>query len=155
MGTEIERKFLIERVPDEVPLGSGVVIRQGYVAEEDGVSVRVRITATEAWLTVKAGHGVARTEVEVPITPADAEALWRHTEGRRIAKRRHRIALADGHVAELDVYDGPLAGLRTVEVEFASHDAATAFQPPAWFGRDVTDVPGWSNLELSRHGIPR
>jgi adenylate cyclase len=155
MATEIERKFLVDRLPDAAELGAGVAMRQGYVAEEDGVAVRVRITDDEARLTIKAGDGVSRTEVELPLDVDEAESLWPFSEGRRITKRRHRVALAGGHVAEVDVYAGPLDGLLTVEVEFESDEDAGAFVPPSWFGREVTTEPGWSNLSLSRDGIPR
>ena len=47
-----------------------------------------------------------------------------------------------------------LAGLWTVEVEFDSAQAAQDFRPPAWFGAEVTDVDGWSNAALARHGRP-
>jgi adenylate cyclase len=153
MATEIERKFLVEEPPPHA-LGRDVPIRQGYVAEEDGVSVRVRITDVAAVLTIKAGAGVARTEIELPLDVAEAESLWPFTEGRRIEKRRHEIPLGGDDVAELDVYAGPLDGLLTVEVEFVDEEAAAAFTPPAWFGRELTGVAGWSNLELSRHGRP-
>jgi CYTH domain-containing protein len=151
---EIERKFLVDEPPDAAQLGTGESIRQGYVAAEEAVSVRVRITDREAWLTVKAGGGVARTEVELPLSEEQADALWPHTEGRRIVKRRHRVALDGDDVAELDVYAGALDGLITVEVEFDDEAAADAFEPPAWFGREVTHESGWSNLSLSEHGRP-
>ena len=57
------------------------------------------------------------------------------------------------HVAELDVYEGTLAGLLTVEVEFDSEDTAQQFAPPEWFGREVTDQEQWSNAALARHGL--
>ena len=155
MGTEIERKFLVDRLPDPADLGAGVAMRQGYVAEEDGVAVRVRITDDEARLTIKAGDGVSRTEVELPLDVDEAASQWPFSEGRRIAKRRHRVDLPGGRVAEVDVYAGPLEGLLTVEVEFASEADAAAFVAPSWFGREVTTEPGWSNLSLSRDGIPR
>ena len=154
VATEIERKFLVQQAPGADERGAGTPMRQGYVAEEGGVSVRVRITDTAARLTIKAGSGVARTEVEVPLDPAEAESLWPFTEGRRIEKRRHDIPLGGDDVAELDVYAGPLDGLLTVEVEFGDEDAAASFTPPAWFGREVTGEPGWSNLDLSRNGRP-
>ena len=37
---------------------------------------------------------------------------------------------------------GALTGLSVAEVEFATEDAADAFEPPAWFGREVTDDLG-------------
>ncbi|MGC1513429.1 MAG: CYTH domain-containing protein [Acidimicrobiales bacterium] len=156
MTTEIERKFMLDEAPPSEQLDAGVHFRQGYLAEEGAVEVRVRITPADATLTVKAGAGVSRTEVDLPIAVERAEALWPHTLGRRIDKTRHRVALDDtlGHVAEVDLYAGVLAGLCVVEVEFSSETEAEAFVPPAWFGRELTGESGWTNAALARHGRP-
>lgn len=153
MAAEIERKFVVTGPPGELRLGSGTRLRQGYLALDGAVEVRLRVTAHSAVITVKAGRGLTRTEVESPIDRADAEALWPHTEGRRLEKVRHRVALGD-LVADVDVYDGALAGLCTAEVEFASEQAAAAFDPPGWFGPEVTGQPGWDNASLACHGRP-
>jgi CYTH domain-containing protein len=153
VSTEIERKFLVASPPTADELGPGVPYRQGYLAGEGTVESRVRIAPDEAWITVKAGSGLSRTEVEVPIALADAEALWPHTAGRRLEKVRHRLPV-EGGVAEVDRYGGELDGLWTVEVEFASEDDAAAFVPPAWFGAEVSDDPAWTNGSLARHGRP-
>ena len=155
MPAEIERKFVAAEAPDAGRLGDGVHIRQGYLAEDDGVSVRVRITDAKSWLTVKAGTGLERTEVEVTIDHDAAEELWPYTAGRRLEKTRYRVELPDDVVAEVDLFDDDLADLCLVEVEFDSVDVADAFVPPAWFGREVTGTPGWSNADLARTGIPR
>jgi len=153
--TEIERKFILSTDP---PPGHtpGVHLRQGYLAEQDGVEVRIRIAGADATLTVKAGTGVSRTEVEVAVSVEQAEALWPYTVGRRIDKTRSRVVLDDplGVVAEVDVYAGALTGLCVVEVEFNSESDAAAFDPPAWFGRELTGQPGWSNASLARNGRP-
>lgn len=156
MTIEIERKFIVPEAPPSGQLGVGVHLRQGYLAEEDTVEVRVRITSATATLTVKAGTGISRTEVDVAISSAQAEALWPHTAGRRIDKTRYRVALDDplGHVAEVDVYAGALAGLHVAEVEFRSEENAAAFVPPGWFGRELTGEPEWSNAALARRGRP-
>jgi CYTH domain-containing protein len=154
MASEIERKFLAASVPGELDLAPGRRLRQGYLAEDGPVEVRLRWTDAEATLTVKAGSGLHRTEVEAPIGAADADALWSHTEGRRLEKVRSEVVLDDGVVAEVDRYEGPLDGLVTVEVEFASEDEAARFEPPAWFGRELTGEAGWSNAALARHGRP-
>jgi adenylate cyclase len=153
VATEIERKFLVARPPGEDELGAGVHFRQGYLAGEGDVDARIRIAPDRAWITVKAGRGVARTEVEVPIALDDAEALWPHTAGRRLEKVRFFVPV-EGGTAEVDRYAGELEGLWTVEVEFASAEDAASFVPPAWFGADVTDVDGWSNGALARRGRP-
>jgi CYTH domain-containing protein len=153
VATEIERKFLVVEPPAADVLGAGVHYRQGYLAGEGDVECRVRIGPDEAWITVKAGRGVARTEVEVAIPHDEAEALWPHTAGRRLEKDRFRVAVPGG-VAEVDQYADELAGLWTVEVEFASAQDATTFTPPAWFGPELTDLDGWSNGALARRGRP-
>jgi adenylate cyclase len=155
---EIERKFLPDRVPTDRLPAAGTVMRQGYIAEERGVAVRIRITQSSATLTIKGGGGLARTEVETTVPHDEAEALWALTEGRRIEKTRYEVPLDDGGqhglIAEIDVYAGPLDGLCTIEVEFASHDDADSFTPPEWFGRDVTGEERWSNAALARAGRP-
>ncbi len=153
MAVEIERKFLVNEPPPHDVLGPGVPIRQGYLAGEGDVETRVRITPDSAWITVKAGRGTTRTEVEVPVDLAEAEALWAHTAGRRLEKVRHDVPVTGG-IAEVDRYGGELDGLWTVEVEFAAPDDAEAFVPPPWFGAELTDVGGWSNASLARRGRP-
>jgi adenylate cyclase len=150
---EIERKFIVDDLPGPDQLGAGTRLRQGYLAEEDDVEVRIRLADGSAVLTVKAGRGLTRTEVEVPLDLAAAEALWAHTAGRRIEKVRHRTPVGSS-VAEVDVYGGELSGLCIAEVEFASEAEAAAFRSPSWFGREVTGEPGWANASLARHGAP-
>jgi adenylate cyclase len=150
---EIERKFLVVDVPPEAMSGPGVGLRQGYLAEDGDVEVRIRISDGGAVLTVKAGQGMVRTEVEVPLEAAAAETLWVHTEGRRIEKVRHRVPV-EGAVADLDIYAGALDGLATVEVEFASEAEAHAFAPPPWFSAELTGDKRWGNAALAKHGRP-
>ncbi len=154
MASEIERKFLVPETPGTGVLGSGTVIRQGYLAVDKGVEVRLRLTEGTATLTVKAGTGLQRDEVEVSLGDAEARELWPHTDGRRVEKTRYRVALGGEQVAEVDLYDGSLVGLCTVEVEFPTESAAVAFSPPGWFGQELTAQPGWSNAALSLNGRP-
>lgn len=54
----------------------------------------------------------------------------------------------------MDVFHGELEGLAIVEVEFPSSEAADAFEPPAWFGEEITGRPEWSNPGLAVRGRP-
>jgi CYTH domain-containing protein len=155
MADEIERKFLMAAVPDAPVPEPGVQLRQGYLAIDGAVEVRVRLMPEADRLTVKAGAGLTRTEVELQLDPADSAALWVHTVGRRVEKTRHRVDLDAGLVAEIDRYEGALEGLSTVEVEFPNAQQAEAFDPPAWFGQELTGDPRWSNAELARRGVPK
>jgi len=149
---EIERKWLVAAAPAGMTT-AGQHIRQGYVARDGNVEVRVRIVDTTSLLTIKVGAGLARREVELEIGADEAGELWPATEGRRIEKVRYRVPVGD-HVAEVDVYDGALAGLQTVEVEFASEADAGSFVAPVWFGDEVTGDGRWSNASLAANGKP-
>jgi adenylate cyclase len=148
---ERERRFLVDRVPDAV--GDGDHIVQGYLMTEPA-AVRVRRRDGVCTLTIKTGTGLARTEIEREITVDEFDALWDVATDLRIEKRRHLVPLSDGRVAELDLFTGALDGRRIVEVEFESDDAAAAFEPPDWFGREVTDDGRYTNAALARHGWP-
>ena len=154
MATEIERKWIADQAPEPDRLGAGTPLRQGYVAIDGDVTVRVRISPEQAWLTIKGGgDGLDRTEVEVPLDLDEAEDLWRHTGDRRLEKTRHRVPV-EQFTAEVDLFGGSLDGLCLVEVEFPSIEAAEAFTAPGWFGREVTGQPEWSNASLARDGRP-
>jgi len=146
---EIERKFLVARVPDDLG-GTARGIDQGYVALDEGAEVRVRRIGDELWLTVKGTGGLARVEEELRLSGEQFESLWPLTEGRRIEKTRHTLP---GGV-EVDVYDGSLTGLVVAEIEFASEEESAAFDPPDWFGAEVTDDPRYKNRALAVSGRP-
>jgi CYTH domain-containing protein len=149
--TEIERRFLVAGLPHDAL--AGVRMRQGYVALDGTAAVRVREADGEHVLTVKGGQGLMRTEVEFSTDAAQFEALWALTGGRHIDKCRHIVRVGE-HTVEVDVFGGTLNGLVIAEVEFESIDAAHAFVPPSWFGREVTDEPLWNNASLALHGRP-
>ena len=146
---ERERKFLLDRVPEFTD--PGVSLRQGYLAIDGSVSVRVRDAGRDGCtLTLKAGRGAVRTELEWPLSRPQFDAAWDQTKGRRIHKTRHRIAL-DAHTVEVDIFHDDLDGLLLAEVEFESEEALAAFEPPAWFGTEVTDHDEYTNAALAVH----
>jgi adenylate cyclase len=154
-GVEIERKFLVEQVPTRLDAPPSGEIEQGYLAlTDDGIKVRVRRYGELAFLTIKSSGGQARLEEEIEIDERRFRALWALTEGRRIHKTRYLIQAAGQLRIELDVCHDHLGGLVTAEVEFESPDAAAAFTPPAWLGREVTDDPRYKNRWLATHGAP-
>ena len=148
---ERERRFLVESLPEPLPEPNR--IEQAYVSTGPA-SVRVRRIDDKHILTVKTGSGRNRQEIERDLTQEEFEAIWEAATELRIAKRRHRIDLGDGLTAELDLYGGSLEGHRLVEVEFDDDDAADDFEPPDWFGREVTDDNRYTNSSLARYGWP-
>ena len=88
------------------------------------------------------------------------ESLWPLISGRRIEKTRYYIPYVDPegdkHTIELDLYHGPnhLDGLCTAEVELEGREAeatlrADTFQPPEWFGEDISSNLSYKNRSLA------
>ena len=153
MATEIERKFLLRELPATLRLARRQTIKQGYLALDGDTEVRVRTGSQPPRLTIKSGRGEVRTEVELDVDGQRAAELWKLTEGRRVEKTRRRLRV-DGVEAEVDEYEGDLAGLVVVEVEFPDEEASRAFTPPAWFGRELTGDDAYANRSLAADGRP-
>ncbi len=152
MNLEIERKWLIKKLP-ELSAHAGEEISQGYLnLENDSAEVRLRSHRNRYFQTVKLGNsGLSREEFEIELTDEQFLALWPATAGRRIEKTRYRIN-SHGYIIELDVYHGSLEGLVVAEVEFQSEEHARAFVPPHWFGREVTEDSRYKNRNLAQFG---
>ncbi len=163
---EIERKFIIDTaiVADLKKHGFQLdgypheKIDQGYLANTPDGAVRVRRKGPKFFLTYKAAsasHVAERIELETELTADQFEAMWPGTEGRRVEKTRYKVPSGDGvHTIELDVFEGEHAGHVLAEVEFASTAEADAFQPPVWFGTDVTADKAYGNASIAEHGFP-
>ncbi|NVO25300.1 CYTH domain-containing protein [Donghicola sp. B5-SW-15] len=146
---EIEKKYLVAECP-ALDGFKAEVVRQGYITSgADSIEVRVRQKGQGYYITVKSKGTMARKEYETAIEEGHFNALWPATEGRRLEKTRYTGALPDGAVVELDIFDGHLAGLMLVEVEFASVEEAVAFTAPDWFGADVTEDKRYKNSALA------
>lgn len=152
---EIERKYLVKELPEHIGQYPHTKITQGYVSRHPVTRFRKEESAsgTRYIRTVKGGGLSVRTEVESELTPDAYEAMKANVEGKILEKTRYRIPLSgqgrDGLTAELDIFQGSLAPLKLVEVEFPSVEAMNAFTPPDWFGEDVTLSGQYQNSRLS------
>jgi adenylate cyclase len=150
MHKEIERKHLVKDLPADFESFPHTEIAQGYLSVDPvGSEVRLRRDDEKCLLTAKARlrKGV-RIEREISLSERQFEELWPATKGRRLYKTRYRIP-SNGIVIEIDIYHGRNKGLIVAEVEFPDEASCAAFQSPAWFGEDVSDVPQFSNFSLA------
>ena len=147
---EIERKFLVKELPENLESYEQKRISQGYMCTNP--VVRIRRSNDEYFLTYKSKGLMAREEYEMPLSAEAFEHMLPKIDGILIDKIRYLIPLDETHTAELDVFQGILAPLRLVEVEFESIEDANAFIPPAWFGDDVTNSGEYHNSNLSKRG---
>lgn len=144
---EIERKFLITELPENLTQYNCRRIEQGYLCTAP--VVRIRRQDEEYYLTYKSKGMMVREEYNLPLTAEAYAHLREKTDGNLISKQRYLIPLNETLTVELDIFDAPFAPLMLAEVEFSSEEEANSFVPPAWFGEDVTFSGKYHNNYLS------
>ena len=159
---EIERKFTIKQLPDDLEQYPYHIIEQAYL-NTDPV-VRIRRQDNLFYLTYKGQGMMAREEYNLPLNEKSYYHLRSKADGNIISKKRYLIPLDNPQFStegteppegysltiELDVFDPPFAPLILAEVEFGSKNAAETFLPPDWFLYDVTYDPAYHNSYLSK-----
>ena len=142
---EIERKYLISSLPDDLDSYDHYDIEQAYL--NNAPVVRIRRTPKKCELTYKGSGLMAHEEYNLPLTNEAFEHLMTKADGKTIQKTRYLIPLPP-YTIELDIFYGDQAGLQLAEVEFPSLEEANAFVPPAWFAEDVTMDPKYHNSHM-------
>ena len=144
---EIERKFLLKNIPENLTSYPCRHIEQGYLCTNP--VVRIRRDNDKYELTYKGKGAMVREEYNLPLNQTAYEHLKEKIDGRLIVKKRYMIPL-DKYTIELDVFEGELAPLILAEVEFPSEEDANSFTAPDWFGEDVTFSKLYHNSYLSQ-----
>ena len=144
---EIERKFLIPSLPQDLEQYPSCHIMQGYLCTNP--VIRIRKQDEDYILTYKGSGLMSREEYNLPLNAQAFRSLATKIEGKMIDKTRYRIPYGP-YTIELDIFHGALAPLMLAEVEFPSEAEANAFLPPAWFGEDVTFSGKYHNSYLSQ-----
>lgn len=159
---EIERKFTVKKIPDDLEKYTCHIIEQAYL-NTDPV-VRVRKQDEEYYMTYKSKGLFAREEYNLPLNKESYYHLRDKADGNVISKKRYVIPISNPTFSseykddidqislcvELDIFNAPFAPLVIAEVEFPSEEAANAFLPLDWFDQDVTHDPAYHNSNLSR-----
>ncbi len=151
-GVEVERKYLLTRLPKVIETADKVDVDQGWLP---GTRLLERVRRTRGkngvhyFRTVKLGEGLVRTEVEEAASQEVFERLWPLTEGRRVTKRRYYVP--DGAFTwELDEFLD--RELFLAEIELASPEVDVVV--PEWLApvvdREVTGEPEFLNVNLAR-----
>ena len=148
---EIDRKYLVRKLPENLEQYNKKKIAQGYLCTEP--VVRIRRSNDDYYMTYKGDGLMVREEYNLPLTQEAYEHLRPKIDGLLIAKTRYLIPLDNKLTAELDVFEEDLNGLVIVEVEFNTVEEANAFHAPDWFGEDVTNSGKYHNSYLSQHGL--
>lgn len=150
MAQEIERKFLIIDDSWKKNVDRTVHIIQGYLANTDRGSIRIRISANVAHLNIKSMTlGVSRTEYDYPIPLEDAHKLLGNFCMQPVIEKQRNYVAVDRHIWEIDVFEKENRGLVIAEIELS--DPGETFTKPAWVGAEVSDDPRYYNVCLVEH----
>ena len=147
MPLEIERKFLLANDGWKSSVTRRIRIRDGLIASNNGNKARVRMSDSNATITLKSRRrGPSPTEFEYPIPYSPAEEMLRTMcDGQVLDKVRHVIIHADA-VWHVDVYEGILNGVVLAEVEL--QHANQKFDLPGWVGEEVTGDPRYRKINM-------
>jgi adenylate cyclase len=148
MAIEIERKFLVNKEKwDAVIKQEKSLFRQGYIVSDPAKTIRVRLTDTEAFLTIKGlTTGASRPEFEYNIPQDDARHLLDNFCSSEISKIRYFIP-HDNKLWEVDHFLGQNEGLIVAEIELESEDESLSL--PNWVDQEVTSDKKYSNSNLA------
>lgn len=144
---EIERKFLIKYLPDNLENYTCIAIEQAYLSTDP--VVRIRKANDNYTLTYKSKGFLSREEYNMPLTKDSYYHLREKADGNIISKKRYLIPYDSNLTIELDLFLEPFETLMLAEVEFDSEEQAKAFIPPDWFDKDVTFSKEYHNSYLS------
>jgi len=135
--TEIERKFVVTSDDWRPAVKESHHIRQGYLANTDRISLRVRITDdNKAEMTVKSPDpALSREEIEFRVPLGKARQLMALAEGTVIDKARHLVPVG-GVTVEVDEFNAPQGGLVIAEIEMTRPDQT--IPKIKWLGPEVT-----------------
>ena len=131
---------LVEGVPTD---------RLERIAALEGWAVRLRMENEHAVLTLKGPRtGATAAEHEFPVEVALAREALDRPDLPAVEKTRHLWRGEDGHLWEIDEFEGPLAGLIIAEVELTAEDEAVVL--PTFLGLEVTTAKAWSSHSLAK-----
>lgn len=148
MPIEIERKFLVNKKAWEATAKSeGEAYRQGYLLTEAAKTIRVRLTPSKGFLTIKGkSEGASRLEYEYEIPQEEAKELLDNFASSELSKDRFKLAFK-GKLWEVDVFHGKNEGLTVAEIELESEEES--FEIPEWISKEVTGEHKYFNSSLT------
>tara|TARA_Y100001970_G_C13603100_1_gene541181 strand:- start:35 stop:505 length:471 start_codon:yes stop_codon:yes gene_type:complete len=147
MAIEIERKFLVKKLPiNKISISKN--IKQGYIVNDMHKVIRVRSIANKYFVTIKGNTiGISRLEFEYPIPKKDAIDMFNHLCNPNIIEKTRHYVMHDENTWEIDEFHGLNQGLIVAEIELDSDDEK--FKLPKWVGNEVTSDSRYYNMNLT------
>jgi CYTH domain-containing protein len=147
---ELERRFLLDRIPDGVDEGHLIVDR--YIT---GARLRLRrVEGREPQFKFSQKEApsppdyAVTTITTIYLSPEEYETLT-VLPGRELRKRRHHLG-----PYSIDVFEGGLSGLIMAEIDFESETEMRAHPVPEFAVREISEDVRYTGGALAANGLP-
>ena len=152
-STVIERRFLLKEADPGLTCSRPETFHIGCLSAQGNREVFVCRSGSKRFLMTREGRQRLLRESSVPLPKTHFESLWKLTEGARLLKK---IQAARWNELEftLETIECGRGSLTIAILRFARRALATAFQPPFFFGSEITHRADFSDAHLALHGIP-
>jgi len=149
MGSRHERRYLVDRAM-WAPQGVAVRIKQCHLIDQRERLAGLRIDGADARLTINGiVNDASATEFEDTLAAGPATLLFDSMCAQPVLDLQRFRELHRGRTWEIDVYDGPNAGLVLARTVLAATDETVDL--PAWVVKDVSADPHYDNASLLNH----
>jgi CYTH domain-containing protein len=126
-------------------------VREGYFPEQSERSISVRVEEGTGTLVLMASRAGEAVEESAELPRAHAEALL-SLSAAGVDYRRIDLHI-DTHSAHISRFS-TAERLDLIAVGFEQEEQARKFQPPPWFGPEVTAEPTYQNRSVALTGRP-
>ena len=152
MKQEIERKYGVKNLPNNLKIESIWNIEQVNIYRDINTHIRIRKIETtyrknhtNYIYTIKTKGDVKdnnydigkKYEIENEISKEEYDELIKNKISKIIQKTRIVIPIENNLKVEMDVYYDYLEGFLTAEVEFENEEQAKKFIKPEWLGEEL------------------
>ena len=139
---EIERKFLMDGFPQGLDILSEVEIEQGYLSHDPEVRLRKavdkRTEEEEYYITIKGQGDLTRQEIETEISADFYYDVIDMLGFTPVTKDYKTYKLGPWKLEVSKVDGGTRHEFFYAEIEFPTEQDAKEFDPPTFFGREIT-----------------
>ena len=146
MKKEIERKFLIESMPDLGNIKPQIYERH-FLSRNPSSEIRIQKKGEKYEFERKEKiNNLMSKKDKFEITK---EKFFKLKENSKGIISRESYLLSKNPEISIKIYHGKFEGLKRVEVEFENEVEAHEFKPLVWFGKEITDSPLGSDSKLA------
>lgn len=152
MSFEIERKWLLDKLPEMCKFKEPCEIEQCYFAQSPTVRIRKSLQHDSPYrMAIKGPGSIKRVELEEDISEEFYEKIKKFMVNPIgiVNKKFWKFPIEGTNLSyEMSIVDDIWC---YVEVEFETEKEANSFEAPDWFGKDVTDfvsIKGYSDMKI-------